>query len=97
MVEHEADLGVAPCSLDRGAELAGPDEQVVGEPGRPDRSQPALHLLVQEPLRISLVVDLMPHSDERAVEVVELPRHVSGEIHPADDPEQRRRLVGEGQ
>jgi hypothetical protein len=46
---------------------------------------------VQEPLRVRLVLHLVPDADQRAVELRELGGDVGGEVDPADDAEDERR------
>ena len=48
----------------RGGQLARPDEQVVGEPGAPDRRMPRRTSGRGKPVGIGLVVDLVADPDE---------------------------------
>ncbi len=64
MVDHEAELRHRPDDLQGRWELAGPDEQVVGQPGARDRRQATPDLGADEPVRVGFIVDRMSDPDE---------------------------------
>ena len=91
MVDHEPNPRVPLHRLERGRQLAGAHQDVVGQPGLPDRGDSALHVVAQQPSGIWLVMDLVPDADQKAAALAPFQtgdRFVHrpiGEVDPAHD------------
>ena len=91
MVDDEAHVREGPRGRQGRRHLAGPDQQVVGEPGRADRGDAPADIGSSDPGGIRLVVDLMADPDEPVATGPrpELGERVAdargGEVDPADD------------
>ena len=59
VVDHEGQLREVADGLDRGGEVRGLGEQVVGQAGVGDGGQAALDVGAEEPVDVRLVVDLV--------------------------------------
>ena len=60
MVEHEPHVAHRAGDGERGRQLTGLDEQVVGQAGRADGAQAAAHVGPAQPVRVRLVLDQVP-------------------------------------
>ena len=103
MVQDEPQLGQRLRGGDRRGQLAWPDQQVVGEPGGGDRPQPAADVASAQPVRLGLLLDQVPDTDQVGAAGFlpqlgqPLPDGRVGQVHPADDAGHQVRAGGQGE
>ena len=98
MVEDEAQVAVSLRACDRCGQLAGPNEEIERKVGVGNRPEASLHVAANDPVRIWLVVNLVPDADEPspgeggkcAGDLVG-----RGEIDPADHADHPGRRLGD--
>ncbi len=90
MVEHEGQLRELADRLDRGGQLVRPDQQFVDQAGVLDRGQAVEHVRTDQPVRVRLVLGLVPDALQPAAGRVGLQAAdplagvARGQVDPAD-------------
>ena len=64
ILEDERRVGELPCHGQGGGPLRGPHQQVVDQPGGADRGHTVSDIVAQQPLRVRLILGLVPDADQ---------------------------------